>query len=296
VTNANGTVLDDSDFYPYGGERAVYSSSGNTYKFTGKERDTESTLDYFGTRYYSSQSGRFMSPDSGPYLWADPQSLNRYSYARNNPLKYIDPTGRYFVISPNDPHYGQFVIAVADMLLSNNSRYMIEEIANDPRPAFFFSGSVEDLHPPNITGARTDWMYSVNRPGEVLGSWTVIDFSKLSKMQRYNPFIDLNGENSFSHEIYHVYNGFESRSLFAAATRGAGDDDPRSQKAQKFADKLSKELSRAYSKRAGSIFDPDPFAEMNALLDFFSPIYAAINEAQMILQQGQWQVQYDDGE
>jgi RHS repeat-associated protein len=62
---------------------------------TGKERDTESGLDYFGARYYGSNMGRFMSPD--PWLGsmdiANPQSLNRYSYAQNNPLKYTDPTG-----------------------------------------------------------------------------------------------------------------------------------------------------------------------------------------------------------
>ena len=50
VTNATGTTptLDDSDFYPFGGERDVLFSSGNTYRFTGKERDSESGLDDFG--------------------------------------------------------------------------------------------------------------------------------------------------------------------------------------------------------------------------------------------------------
>lgn len=64
--------------------------------FTGKERDTESGLDYFGARYYGSNMGRFMSPDPSGLYYADlsnPQSLNLYSYAQNNPLKNIDPTG-----------------------------------------------------------------------------------------------------------------------------------------------------------------------------------------------------------
>jgi RHS repeat-associated protein len=63
--------------------------------FTGKERDAETGLDYFGARYMSSAQGRFTSPD--PFLGSgrpeDPQSWNRYAYARNNPLVYIDPTG-----------------------------------------------------------------------------------------------------------------------------------------------------------------------------------------------------------
>ncbi len=65
------------------------------HKFTGKERDSESGLDDFGARYFGSTMGRFMSPDP-PLLdqhIADPQSWNLYSYARNNPLSYIDPTG-----------------------------------------------------------------------------------------------------------------------------------------------------------------------------------------------------------
>jgi RHS repeat-associated protein len=66
------------------------------YKFTGKERDTESGLDYFGSRYYSSNMGRFMSPDpkqpSMKHLM-NPQKWNKYAYVLNNPLSLIDPDG-----------------------------------------------------------------------------------------------------------------------------------------------------------------------------------------------------------
>ncbi len=64
--------------------------------FTGKERDAESGNDYFGARYYASSMGRFMSPDPSQLYYADPmnpQTLNLYSYALNNPLKLTDPTG-----------------------------------------------------------------------------------------------------------------------------------------------------------------------------------------------------------
>jgi RHS repeat-associated protein len=97
----------DADFYPYGGERIARDSQGHLidscdshYKFTGKERDGESGLDDFGARYYSSQYGRFMTPDwsSGavpiPYAsLSDPQTLNLYEYVRNNPLSIIDADG-----------------------------------------------------------------------------------------------------------------------------------------------------------------------------------------------------------
>jgi RHS repeat-associated protein len=63
------------------------------HKFTGKERDTESILDNFGARYYSSAMGRFMTPDWAvnpspvPYASvANPQTFNLYSYVVNNPM------------------------------------------------------------------------------------------------------------------------------------------------------------------------------------------------------------------
>jgi RHS repeat-associated protein len=70
------------------------------YKFTGKERDTESGDDYFGARYYASSMGRWMSPDWSakvmpvPYAKLDnPQSLNLYAYVGNNPLIHVDADG-----------------------------------------------------------------------------------------------------------------------------------------------------------------------------------------------------------
>ncbi len=100
VTNSTGTILDDSDFYPFGGERTVLSSSGNTYKFTGKERDPESGLDDFGARYYSSSLGRFLSADWSavpipvPYAnLANPQTLNLYAIVHDNPESFVDLDG-----------------------------------------------------------------------------------------------------------------------------------------------------------------------------------------------------------
>jgi RHS repeat-associated protein len=75
-------------------ETSLGSTAGSR-QFTGKERDAESGLDYFGARYYGSALGRFTSAD--PLLnsgqpW-DPQTWNRYSYTLNNPLRYTDPLG-----------------------------------------------------------------------------------------------------------------------------------------------------------------------------------------------------------
>lgn len=69
---------------------------GIRQQFTGKERDTETGLDYFGARYYSSTQGRFTSvdPENAGADPSNPQSWNGYAYALNNPLRYQDPDGR----------------------------------------------------------------------------------------------------------------------------------------------------------------------------------------------------------
>jgi RHS repeat-associated protein len=68
-------------------------------RFTGKERDFETGLDYFEARYLGSNMGRFLSPDPlGGHL-EDPQTLNKYAYVRNNPVNLTDPTGLDFYLT-----------------------------------------------------------------------------------------------------------------------------------------------------------------------------------------------------
>ncbi|MGH9814314.1 MAG: RHS repeat-associated core domain-containing protein, partial [Candidatus Acidiferrales bacterium] len=96
VTNATGGVVEDSDFYPFGGEKVVVDTLNNNYKFTGHERDGESGLDYMVARHYAFTLGRFLQPDV-PFVDqnpVNPQTWNLYSYARNNPLYFVDPTGQ----------------------------------------------------------------------------------------------------------------------------------------------------------------------------------------------------------
>jgi RHS repeat-associated protein len=118
VTDGAGNLVSLHDYLPFGEENTLHTGAGYgavdgvTQKFTGKERDQETGLDYFGARYLSSAQGRFTSPDEfvggayevggsrptkpGPLPYADignPQSLNKYVYALDNPLRYIDPDG-----------------------------------------------------------------------------------------------------------------------------------------------------------------------------------------------------------
>jgi RHS repeat-associated protein len=121
--STSGFIYDWACYPTYGYDGAgTVNSQHQTYwyaeapsQFTGKERDAESDLDYFAARYYSSNFGRFLSPDEftgGPVdafspndplqddalpyaVISNPQSLNKYTYTWNYQLPYTDPDGHF---------------------------------------------------------------------------------------------------------------------------------------------------------------------------------------------------------
>lgn len=102
ITDGSGNVLNRYDYLPFGQEwQTQHPNYPNAVRFAGRERDTEtgsgafSALDYFMARYYQSQAGRFTTVDPGHVGGniLNPQSLNGYSYALNNPLRFVDPLG-----------------------------------------------------------------------------------------------------------------------------------------------------------------------------------------------------------
>jgi len=80
----------DTNYAPFG---PSYNESGSEeFKYTGKQEGS-SGLYYYGARYYDPTTGRFISEDSNKGFLENPQSLNKYVYCYNNPIKNIDPDG-----------------------------------------------------------------------------------------------------------------------------------------------------------------------------------------------------------
>ncbi len=100
ITQNNGVVCYDADFYPYGGERSYTNTCPQNYKFEGKERDAETGNDDFGARYYSNRFGRWLSADWSavpvpvPYAnLTNPQTLNLYAMVADDPESFADLDG-----------------------------------------------------------------------------------------------------------------------------------------------------------------------------------------------------------
>src|SRR5262249_42171397 len=91
VFDASGNILGRSDFGPFGQLLLSTGSGKNVYAQLFK--DTETDLNSAVARHQSTRTGRFTTPDPKWGNQANPQQWNRYAYAGNDPIDYVDPSG-----------------------------------------------------------------------------------------------------------------------------------------------------------------------------------------------------------
>ena len=119
--DGNGIVTSTYDYRPYGKVLATSGTDASRFRFTGHERDAESGLDYMLARSYAYEVGRFLRPDP---MQDEYPALSPYAYANNNPLKYVDPDGRF--VFP--------ALAVATEVVSTGyDAYNLYETIKDPK-------------------------------------------------------------------------------------------------------------------------------------------------------------------
>jgi RHS repeat-associated protein len=102
LTDAAGVPAGRYEYDAFGKRRAIATNlpGMEPVGFGGAEADAETGLTYLRARYYDAGFGRFLSADSIVPDTANPQALNRYSYAYNNPLRYVDPSGHKPLLDP----------------------------------------------------------------------------------------------------------------------------------------------------------------------------------------------------
>lgn len=96
ITDQQGKIIQSYYYDAYGNIDLAYGSDDNQRQFTGKEIEEGIELTYFGSRWYDQAVGRFISEDPAAADQSNPQTLNRYVYCINNPLKHVDPDGEWF--------------------------------------------------------------------------------------------------------------------------------------------------------------------------------------------------------
>ncbi len=116
ITDFSGVPVQYIHYAPYGELIENQTSAGydERYKFTGKERDEESGYDYFGARFYSSPLSFWLSVDplAGKY-----PNISPYAYCGWNPVKYVDPNGKWIAVTCNADTRASYTVigGVVDM-------------------------------------------------------------------------------------------------------------------------------------------------------------------------------------
>ncbi len=97
TTDASGNVVGEMRYYAFGETRLSTGTMLTDRLYTGQRQIAELGVYHYNARFYSPKLGRFLSADTLMSGFANPQSLNRYSYVGNNPINASDPTGHYCV-------------------------------------------------------------------------------------------------------------------------------------------------------------------------------------------------------
>lgn len=164
-TDQNGAVISRHDYHPFGEEISTSQrTTGNGYtpdnirkQFTRYEKDDETDLNFAQARYQNDIHGRFTSPD--PLMASaskiNPQTFNRYSYVRNNPLNLVDPTG---MCPPEDDEPCINDARNGDKLIPfhyDGNGEKIFEVPDDAEPSRSSSGTISAVGSTTTTAPRT---------------------------------------------------------------------------------------------------------------------------------------------
>ncbi|MBU0705986.1 hypothetical protein KJ657_02540 [Patescibacteria group bacterium] len=193
VLDEQGNVVERRDYLPYGQKRYVHeelNAPDTAQGFTGKELDDEMGLHYYGARYYDAEIGRFITPD--PLLLridqmseeqrneflSDPQNLNAYTYAKNNPVKYVDPDGEFAIFA---------ALIVAAVFVSSFVGVQNVAAPNINSPPVYTKSSLE-IGSELVKGAVTAAV-SLGVPSAIQ-KITQFGFRTIGQLQKYRKLVD----------------------------------------------------------------------------------------------------------
>lgn len=173
------------------------------HRFTGQYLDDDSGLYYYGSRYYDPLLGRFVSAD--PMYMEDPShcvesplECNLYGYVRNNPMKFVDPTGTHIAAPMAKDADGKehYTITVTAVIVNNSSTPMSS--SDLQKSADRIKASIEKAYTKTWDGGNKYSTVKVDivRADQMSFSDKVNDFFGLSKGRHSFEFVDKIGDSS----------------------------------------------------------------------------------------------------
>jgi RHS repeat-associated protein len=204
ITNSGGSLVESTRYDPHG--RVLSGGTQSKFGYTGQEKDQESGFNYYDSRYYGSDFRRFAQPDSLIPNVYNPQDLNRYSYANNNPLKYTDPTGHVGEIlaynsslneyykKPSAKTYNNVLNTAQNIQKNHYQPEKDQGVAKDvAKPVYntLLGNDVKTLKNQNSTLTQKSWavvgivgnVYLPAKIGKVAKAGEIVDFGKVVKAE-----------------------------------------------------------------------------------------------------------------
>ena len=198
ITDASGSVNQHLQYLPFGEQFIDQRQTGHDirFKFTGKEKDSETGYTYFGARYYASELSLWLSVDPLNILYPN---LSPYAYCDNNPIYYVDPDGRTIIPHGSDEFKKQFA---KDLEMIKNTDRGAEIVAFLQSPAFTI----------NVTESY----------------WAGSGFNPKSKSIQYdnNNMFDYDYDGveyvsfvALGHELQHAYDSYTLKDFGSSSTK-----------------------------------------------------------------------------
>ena len=200
VVDADGDMVPETRYYPFGEVRYTSGNSPTDKTYTGQRSEDFGLMDY-NARYYSPYLNQFIQPDTIVPDYTYPQTLNLYSYVLNNPIIFTDPSGLVPFLPPGseqtDRNDRDLTWWLYKELTTNVNSYYVQRIKT------LLGGSFED-----IENASKGWIYLVKDAAK----WDFKDSIKREMLGEAITFFDNNNgfrwyEYSVPGNIFYGYIG-----------------------------------------------------------------------------------------
>jgi len=221
MVNADGSGLQTQGYYPWGETR--FGGVATEYQYTGQYRLASLGLDWYNSRWYDSSLGRFVQADTIVPEPGNTADFDRYSYVRNNPLKYTDPTG-HCSGDPNDSTnpdkecwrlYNNMERWFPNVGLGDHSEWTVHELANlfsalaYTRKAFGgqqqFGRACGDFTVYGPASIQAGWVEAMGAPAMAPPGWQMIIITS-SLFNHSDPVFYI------LHEIGHIFDAYNKGS------------------------------------------------------------------------------------